>query len=200
MTIPPSSPQARLLLETTLFQEETSLAALQDLLDQVEDQAPAWSAQKGWRRFRADHAALFPAPPLRRAALWTAALAAVGGGVPLLLPDDPAPAAPAAVTEPVQDPRRLVSLYQLISLNGPTLRAPLPPSAQWSQEPAALPNDAILDQDPFFLPSQEDALPGQVVPLPVPPSQEDQDAMPEQDSSSGVTIVPIPSQDGDGTP
>ena len=180
MTIPPSSPQARLLLETTLFQEETSLIALQALLDQVEDQAPAWSAQKGWRRFRADHAALFPAPPLRRAALWTAALAA-----------------PAAVTEPVQDPRRLVSLYQLISLNGSTLRAPLPPSAQWSQEPAALPNDAILDQDPFFLPSQEDALPGQVVPLPVPPSQEDQDT---QDSSSGVAIVPIPSQDRDGTP
>lgn len=195
MTIPRSSPQARLLRETTLFQEETSLAALQALLDQVEDQAPAWSAQKGWRRFRADHAALFPAPPLRRAALWTAALAAVGVGVPLLLPD-----APAAVTEPVQDPRRLVSLYQLISLNGPTLRAPLPPSAQWSQEPAALPNDAVWDQDPFFLPSQEDPLPGQVVPLPVPPSQEGQDTMPEQDSSSKVTIVPIPSQDGDGTP
>ena len=73
----------RLLLETTLFQEETSLPRLQALLTTLEDQPPpAFSAEASWRQLQATHPDCFP---LRRARAWrrwalagsTAALAAL---------------------------------------------------------------------------------------------------------------------------
>ena len=58
----------RLLLETTLFQEETSLPRLQALLTTLEDQPPpAFSAEASWRQLQATHPDCFP---LRRARAW----------------------------------------------------------------------------------------------------------------------------------
>ena len=62
----------RLLLETTLFQEETSLPRLQALLTTLEDQQPpAFSAEASWRQLQATHPDCFPfaAPAWRRWAL-----------------------------------------------------------------------------------------------------------------------------------
>ena len=91
----------RLLLETTLFQEETSLPRLQALLTTLEDQPPpAFSAEASWRQLQATHPDCFP---LRRARAWRrwalAGSAAALAALVLLLPAQtkestaPAPAA-----------------------------------------------------------------------------------------------------------
>lgn len=83
----PLSPEKALLLESTLNAEETDLATLQALLDQVEgDHAAPWSPHQGWRQFRNAHRDRFPAPLPRQAILWAAALgAAACVGLPLVL-------------------------------------------------------------------------------------------------------------------
>ena len=78
----------RLLLETTLFQEETSLPRLQALLTTLEDQPPpAFSAEASWRQLQATHPDCFP---LRRARAWRrwalAGSAAALAALVLLLP------------------------------------------------------------------------------------------------------------------
>lgn len=103
--VPPLRPEEALVLESTLHAEETDLATLRALLDQVEgDHAVPWSPRQGWRQFRSTHRDRFPAPLPRQAILWAAALgAAACVGLPLVLgagetdlPSAPAPAAPVS--------------------------------------------------------------------------------------------------------
>lgn len=169
----PHSPQEALLLESTLFAEETDLSTLQALLDQVEeDRAASWSPRQGWRQFQKAHRACFPSPLPRRAVLWAAALgAAACVGLPLLgEPAREAPASPGAQTVPVDG-----GTSPLVPLgNLPYQPAQVLPDLSWLQSPvllagslpsledlvaltrpqlrAVLPPDAWLSQGPVTLP------------------------------------------------
>lgn len=78
----------RLLLETTLFQEETSLPRLQALLTTLEDQPPpAFSAEASWRQLQATHPDCFPLRRARR-------LEAMGPGGKRRGPGRPGPPSP----------------------------------------------------------------------------------------------------------
>ena len=115
----------RLLLETTLFQEETSLPRLQALLTTLEDQPPpAFSAEASWRQLQATHPDCFP---LRRARAWRrwalAGSAAALAALVLLLPAQtkestaPAPAlSQDAVSQVIPTSAGLAALYDLAYL------------------------------------------------------------------------------------
>ena len=141
----------RLLLETTLFQEETSLPRLQALLTTLEDQPPpAFSAEASWRQLQATHPDCFP---LRRARAWRrwalAGSAAALAALVLLLPAQtkestaPAPAlSQDAVSQVIPTSAGLAALYDLAYLEN------LAP-------PSACPD---VENLPFFLPG--DTAPG----------------------------------------
>lgn len=141
----------RLLLETTLFQEETSLPRLQALLTALEDQPPpAFSAEESWRQLQAAHPDCFP---LRRTRAWRrwalAGSAAALAALVLLLPAQtkestaPAPAlSQDAVSQVIPTSAGLAALYDLAYLEN------LAP-------PSACPD---VENLPFFLPG--DTAPG----------------------------------------
>ena len=141
----------RLLLETTLFQEETSLPRLQALLTTLEDQPPpAFSAEASWRQLQATHPDCFP---LRRARAWRrwalAGSAAALAALVLLLPaqtKESTALAPAlsqdTVSQVIPTSAGLAALYDLAYLEN------LAP-------PSACPD---VENLPFFLPG--DTAPG----------------------------------------
>lgn len=178
----------RLLLETTLFQEETSLPRLQALLTALEDQPPpAFSAEASWRQLQAAHPDCFP---LRRARAWRgwvlAGSAAALAALFLLLPARPkentAPA-PAlsqdAVSQVIPTSAGLAALYDLAYLEN------LAP-------PSACPD---VENLPFFLPG--DTAPGH---LPFDPEDKTQsiilleDSPLSPDSFSQDSVQTIPSE------
>ena len=178
----------RLLLETTVFQEETSLPRLQALLTALEDQPPpAFSAEASWRQLQATHPDCFP---LRRARAWRrwalAGSAAALAALFLLLPARPkentAPA-PAlsqdAVSQVIPTSAGLAALYDLAYLEN------LAP-------PSACPD---VENLPFFLPG--DTAPGH---LPFDPGDKTQsiilleDSPLSPDSFSQDSVQTIPSE------
>lgn len=143
----PSPLERQLILETTLFQEETSPEVLNALLDQLEPTPVPFSPDREWAKFQGAHPEHFRRP--HRAVLWVAA-ACLALAVAL-----PAALLPQGPTEPAVSPAQARAvLYQLAGI-GPAsvtpLRAELPFDGRLVEGPARLPIEAELYPLPFSL-------------------------------------------------
>ena len=166
---PHSTPdlERQLLLETTLFQEETTPEALNSLLDQLEKAPTPFSPKDEWARFQAAHPEHFPRRHLRRAIPWAAAaclalavLLPASGLLPraVLLPASGllprAAETPLSQGVNVQTAEDRAVLYQLAGIT--PLRAELPFDGELVEGPAAVPfADAELYHLPFYLLEEE---------------------------------------------
>ena len=152
----PSPLERQLILETTLFQEETTPEAVASLLDQLETEPVPFSPDQEWARFRQAHPAHFPPGP-RRAVRWVAAAClALAAALPtaILLPREPA--APADNT---QTPETRAVLYRLAGASAPAaVRAELPFDGTLIEGPSLLPPDAQIYVLPFPLDEDPSAL------------------------------------------
>lgn len=153
--------ERQLLLETTLFQEETTLPRLQALLDQLEAPGKAPS----WRQFQKAHPELFP--PRRRKG-WAlagtaAALAALAVALPDAIPEEQAPALPSTQTlsQPRFSPAGLVALRDLADLESlQPSSVTLPADVILHDQPLSLPHDYTLQEGPMDLtPPEPDTVP-----------------------------------------
>lgn len=157
-----SNQEQRLLLETTLFQEETTLESINALLDQLEVPLAPFSPEAEWAQFQQDHPEHFCHRRSRRAPLWAVAacliLAAVLSVAGVLFQVSE----PSAVTSPVisQPEEARAVLYRLVGLPseaGTSLRAEFPFGGVLADGPARLPSEAEFYFLPFYL--SEDSLP-----------------------------------------
>ncbi|MCI5499577.1 MAG: hypothetical protein MR419_08635 [Clostridiales bacterium] len=146
-SLPPLERQ--LILESTLFQEETTPQRLAALLDQLEPAPVSFSPAQEWTRFRQAHPEAFRPGLPHRAARWMAA-ACLALAVVL-----PAVLLPQEQTAPAVSPEQARAvLYQLAGI-GPSsvtpLRAELPFHGRLVEGPARLPTEAELYPLPFSL-------------------------------------------------
>lgn len=144
----------RLLLETTLFQEETTPETLNALLDQLEVPPAPFSPEAEWARFQKAHPEHFRPRrlPLRAAAACLALTAVLSAAGSSLLPSsEPA----AHGISPREAQAVLEQLTGLSSVAGTSLRAELPFDGTLSEGPAQLPTDAELRLLPFYSSSEK---------------------------------------------
>ena len=145
--------ERQLILETTLFQEETTPQRLTVLLDQLEPEPVSFSPAREWARFRQAHPERFRSGLPRRATRWIAA-ACLALAVAL-----PAALLPQRPTEPAVSPEQARTvLYHLAGIGSSSvapLRAELPFDGRLMEGPARLPMEAELYHLPFSL--EEDA-------------------------------------------
>ena len=161
----PPSPRAlerALLLETTVFQEDTSLARLQALLDQWEGESPPppLDLERGWRQLtRARRRRTWGRPRRWIAAAGVALAVALPAGH--LLAEAPAetPEAPSAAWSPADYAPlyRFLGTHTLVAFD-PLPRAELPNQGVLFQEPARLPADARIQDGPYRPQEPEDGI------------------------------------------
>ena len=146
-SLPPLERQ--LILESTLFQEETTPQRLATLLDQLEPAPVSFSPSQEWTRFRQAHPEAFRPGLPRRAARWMAA-ACLALAVAL-----PAALLPQRPTEPAVSPEQARTVLYHLAGSGSSsvapLRAELPFDGRLVDGPARLPMEAELDHLPFSL-------------------------------------------------
>lgn len=140
--------ERRLLLETTVFQEETTPETLQALLDQLEVPPAPCSPEAGWKQFQRACPEPFRARPSRRALL-AAACVALAVSLPVVGALVGPSSSPAAVAQPEEARAVLSQLAGLSPETATALRAELPLDGVLSAEPAPLPSDAALVLLPF---------------------------------------------------
>lgn len=148
----PSPLEQQLILETTLFQEETTPEALHALLDQLEPAPVPFSPDQEWTRFRQAHPEHFPSGPFPRVLRWVAAAClALAVALPAvsLLPQPPEE--PAAKVSSAQARTVLYQLAGIAPVHTTSVRMELPFNGALVEGPARLPLDAQLYSLPFFL-------------------------------------------------
>jgi hypothetical protein len=147
--------EKRLLLETTLFQEDTTPEALNALLDQLEVPSAPFSPEEEWARFQQAHPEHFPSRRPRRAPLWAAAACLI---LAVVLPaagsffhaSEPSAVTTSAISQPEEARAILYRLAGLSPAAGTPLRAELPFDGVLSDGLARLPLEAELYPLPFY--------------------------------------------------
>lgn len=153
--------ERQLLLETTLFQEETTPETLSALLDQLEAPPAPFSPADEWARFQAAHPEHFPRRR-RRVLPWAAAAClALAAALPAAGQLSQPAEAPISQGSASTAADRAV-LYHLAGIA--PLRAELPFDGELVEGPAVLPFEAEVYPLPFYAP-EEDEVTFYVVPM-----------------------------------